>query len=148
VHQNSTDCVEIKGKNIFAVTLHVLRQIFAVTLHVLRQIFAVTLHVLRQIFAVTLHMLRQIFAVTLHVLRQIFAVTLHVLRQIFAVTLHMLRQTLFSLAPPRPFHLHFPSYCDVAQAQSYFASTVLPHILLITFCSEHWLVALLLNCCI
>jgi hypothetical protein len=38
----------------------------------------------------------------------------------------MLRQTLCRLAPPCPFHLPFTSYCDVAQARSYFASTVLP----------------------
>jgi hypothetical protein len=36
----------------------------------------------------------------------------------------MLRQTLCRLAPLCPFHLPFSSYCNVAQAQSYFASTV------------------------
>jgi hypothetical protein len=36
----------------------------------------------------------------------------------------MLKQTLCRLAHSCPFHLPFPSYCDVAQARSYFASTV------------------------
>jgi hypothetical protein len=43
----------------------------------------------------------------------------------FSVTIYMLRQTLCRLASPYPFHLPFTSYCDVAQARSYFVSTVL-----------------------
>jgi hypothetical protein len=44
----------------------------------------------------------------------------------FSVTLSMLRQTLCRLALPCPSQLPFPSFSDVAEAQSYFASTVLP----------------------
>jgi hypothetical protein len=42
----------------------------------------------------------------------------------FLVVLYILRQTLCRLAPPCPFHLLFPSFSDVAEARSYFASTV------------------------
>jgi hypothetical protein len=42
--------------------------------------------------------------------------------KMFSVTLYMLKQTLCRLAPP--FHLPFPSFSDVAEAQSYSASTV------------------------
>jgi hypothetical protein len=42
-------------------------------------------------------------------------------------------QTLCRLAPSCPFHLPFPSYCDVAQARSYFASTVIVALLVEKF---------------
>jgi hypothetical protein len=45
--------------------------------------------------------------------------------KMFSVTLYMLRQTLCRLAVPCAFHLSFLSFSDVAEAQSYFASTVL-----------------------
>jgi hypothetical protein len=38
--------------------------------------------------------------------------------------LYMLRQALCRLAPPCPFHLPLPSYCDVPQARIYYAFTV------------------------
>jgi hypothetical protein len=44
--------------------------------------------------------------------------------EMFSVALHMFRHTLCSLAFPCPIHLPFPSYCDVAQARSHFASIV------------------------
>jgi hypothetical protein len=36
----------------------------------------------------------------------------------------MLRQTVGRRASPLPFSFFFPSYCDVSEARSYFASTV------------------------
>jgi hypothetical protein len=44
--------------------------------------------------------------------------------KMFSVALYMPRLTLCRLAPPCPFHLPFPSFSDVAEAQSYSASTV------------------------
>jgi hypothetical protein len=51
----------------------------------------------------------------------------------FSDTQHMHRQTLCRLAPPYPFHLPFPSFSDVAEAPSYFASTV------VSFSREAWM---------
>jgi hypothetical protein len=42
----------------------------------------------------------------------------------FLVILYMLRQTVGHRAPPLPFPSFLPSYCDVSQALSYFASTI------------------------
>jgi hypothetical protein len=42
----------------------------------------------------------------------------------FSVILYMLRQTLGRRAPLLPFPSLFPSYCDVSEARSYFASIV------------------------
>jgi hypothetical protein len=42
----------------------------------------------------------------------------------FSVILYTLRQTLRRRAAPFPFPSFFPSYCDVSQARSYFASTI------------------------
>jgi hypothetical protein len=42
----------------------------------------------------------------------------------FSVILYMLRQTVGSRVPPLLFPSFFPSYCDISQALSYFASTI------------------------
>jgi hypothetical protein len=47
--------------------------------------------------------------------------------------LYILRMTFCRLAPRCLFHLPFPSYCDVAQSRSYFASTVCYYLLYYTF---------------
>jgi hypothetical protein len=47
----------------------------------------------------------------------------------FSVILYMFRQTLRRRVSPLPFPSFSPSYCDVSQARSYFASTVLELVL-------------------
>jgi hypothetical protein len=42
----------------------------------------------------------------------------------FSVMLYMLRQTIDNRAPPLLFPSFLPSYCDVSEARSYFASSI------------------------